>query len=157
MSERGWRTIIVDSRSELYSSDGNLVLKTNKQLYEFPIIQICTVFVVSTKVRITAALINELNKQGIRIVFCDERYNPVCEISGYANHTDSSGRLMDQIEYSNDAKALIWKKIVEDKVENQCKLLDFLSIDYSERLKEYRLFRKDLKKTHIYNCRNQFI
>lgn len=137
MSERGWRTIIVDSASELYSSDGNLMLKTEKQLYEFPIIQICTVFIASTRVNITTALINELNKQNIRMVFCDEKYNPVCEIEGYSNHTDSSGRLMDQIEYSSDIKALIWKRIVENKVDTQCKLLDFLKIDYPDRLKEY--------------------
>lgn len=136
MIETGWRTVIADSTSELSCSDGNLVIKTDTEK-TVPLAELQTLLINSVSTTLTVGLINELNKNNIRLVLCDQRHNPLCEIAGYSEHTESAGRLMDQANWAMERKAEMWKEIVRQKICNQINLLDYLHINYPEKLKEY--------------------
>lgn len=136
MIETGWRTVIADSTSELSCSDGNLVIKTDT-IKTVPLAELQTLLVNSVSTTLTVDLINELTKNNVRVVLCDQKHNPSCEISSYSKHTEAAGRLMDQVKWSAERKAEIWETVVCQKVNNQIKLLEHLHIDYPEKLNEY--------------------
>lgn len=136
MPENGWRTVILDSKSELSCSDGNLIIKGDA-VKTVPLSEVRMIFVNSAATTLTVNLINEINKYNVKLVFCDERHNPSCELTGYSGHTEAAGRLMDQAGWKEKKKAEVWKDIVCQKVSNQCRLLEYLTIEYPEVLREY--------------------
>ncbi|MGN0178729.1 MAG: type II CRISPR-associated endonuclease Cas1 [Monoglobaceae bacterium] len=136
MPENGWRTVILDSKSELSCSDGNLIIKGDA-VKTVPLSEVRMIFVNSAATTLTVNLINEINKYNVKLVFCDERHNPSCELTGYSGHTEAAGRLMDQAGWKEKKKAEVWKDIVCQKISNQCRLLEYLTIEYPEVLREY--------------------
>ena len=44
----------------------------------------------STAVSLTAALLNELSKKKIKVIFCDEKRNPASELVNYYGSHDTS-------------------------------------------------------------------
>ena len=52
--------------------------ETEKRIY---IDEINTLIVQSTAVSLTAALLAELVKNGVKVIFCDEKYNPFSELT----------------------------------------------------------------------------
>ena len=136
LNETGWRTFIIDSKSELLCSDGNLVVK-NETVKTIPIAELKTVLVNSLTTTITVSVLNELSKNNVKLIFCDERHNPNCELCGYTSHTESAGRLIDQANWSDINKRTVWKNIISQKIKNQCELLKYLQIEYPQKLDEY--------------------
>ena len=137
MIETGWRTVILDSPSELSCSDGNLVIKNDVEK-TIPLAELRTVLINSTATTLSVELINELKNNHVKVIFCDSRHNPSCEIAGYGGHNDSAGRLLDQTGWTEERKSVAWQSIVYHKINNQCNLLNYWGIPYPEKLNEYR-------------------
>lgn len=147
MPENGWRTVILDSPSELSCSDGNLVVKGDA-VKTVPLSEIRMLFINSVTTTLTVNLINEIAKYNVQLVFCDERHNPFCELTGYSGHIEAAGRLMDQARWEEKKKAETWKDIVCQKLSNQCRLLEYLAIDYPEKFREYLYHVEDNDATN---------
>lgn len=67
----GFRTVVVNSRSKLECRLNFLIVRgeTEKRIY---INEINTLIVQSTAVSLTAALLSELVRNNVKVVFCDE-------------------------------------------------------------------------------------
>ena len=74
----GFRTVIVNSRSKLEFRLNYLVIRGEKEKRIF-INEINTLIVQSTAVSLTAALLCELVKSKVKVIFCDEKNNPKAE------------------------------------------------------------------------------
>jgi CRISPR/Cas system-associated endonuclease Cas1 len=70
-----WRTIVISQRSKLDYSQGYLVCRGEK-MQKVHLSEIHTVIVESTAVSLTAALLCELVHHDVKVIFCDECYNP---------------------------------------------------------------------------------
>ena len=78
----GFRTVVVNSRSKLECRLNFLIVRgeTEKRIY---INEINTLIVQSTAVSLTAALLSELVRNNVKVVFCDEKCNPSSELLPY--------------------------------------------------------------------------
>ena len=69
-----WRTVVISSNAKLDYQMGYMVVRrmdtTKIHLSEMEIL-----IVESTAVSLTAALLNELSKKKIKVIFCDEKRN----------------------------------------------------------------------------------
>lgn len=93
-----------------------------------------------TAVSLTASLLNELTKNNVKVIFCDEKCNPVSELLPYYGAHNTSRRYKEQFLWDKEIKARIWRKIVQKKIEEQSShLFDRGFIEQSEMLKEYAL------------------
>ncbi len=137
MREVGWRTLIVSEMSELSCSDGALKIEKDDREEIFAFSQIKTLMINSQRSKMTTAAITELVQNEVRVIFCDDYYNPLCELAGYGNHLDAAGRIMEQSEWTTEKKALVWKEIVKQKIKNQRRVLEILKLDGSDKLSEY--------------------
>ena len=91
----------------------------------------------STAVSITTALLSELSKEKIKVIFCDEKRNPSSELISYYGAHDTSEKIRNQIKWSEDTKKAVWTEIVTEKIKKQAKhLLDCGRLE-SELLQEY--------------------
>ena len=77
----------------------------------------------STAVSITAALLCELVKKKVKIIFCDEKRNPCSELLPYYGSHDTSAKIKQQINWNADMKTAIWTEIVHEKIYQQAEHL----------------------------------
>lgn len=84
-----WRTVIISSAAKLDYQMGYLVIRKD-DVTKIHLSEIETVMIESTSVSLTAALLCELTKKKIKVIFCDEKRNPSSELISYYGAHDTS-------------------------------------------------------------------
>ena len=132
----GWRTVVIASSAKLDLYMGYLVVRSEKTS-KIHLNEISLLIIESTAVSITTALLSELSKEKIKVIFCDEKRNPSSELISYYGAHDTSEKIRNQIKWSEDTKKAVWTEIVTEKIKKQAKhLLDCGRLE-SELLQEY--------------------
>lgn len=134
-----WRIIVISKRAKLDLQLGKMVVRSD-EITKIVLSEISTIIIESTAVSITASLISELAKRKIKVIFCDEKRNPSCELVNYYGSHDTSNKIRKQIAWKQQTKEAIWTEIVTDKIRKQKDLLELL------RRKESALLDTYLKK-----------
>lgn len=131
-----WRTVVVASHSKLEYKMGYLVCR-NEEVKKVHLSEISTLIVESTAVSFTSALVCELIKNKISVVFCDEQHNPHSQLLPLNGSYDASKKLKTQIEWDDEIRALVWSQIVANKIYHQAKHLEDVGADQSNLLTSY--------------------
>lgn len=118
----GFRTVVVNSRSKLECRLNFLIVRgeTEKRIY---INEINTLIVQSTAVSLTAALLSELVRNNVKVVFCDEKCNPSSELLPYYGSHNTSKRIKIQTGWTQEIKDEVWKVLIAKKITSQSELL----------------------------------
>ncbi len=118
----GFRTVVVNSRSKLECRLNFLIIRgeTEKRIY---INEINMLIVQNTAVSLTAALLSELVRNNVKVVFCDEKCNPSSELLPYYGAHNTSKRIKMQTKWKKETKDKIWKVLIEKKILYQSDLL----------------------------------
>ena len=132
----GWRTIVVNKNCKLSYKNDYLIVRS-EELKMIHLSEINMIIVENGMVSITSYLINELANKKIKIIFCDEKHNPSCEMMSYYGSFNTSKKILNQINWTKDKKDEAWKEIVKLKITNQAMLLKKLEIKGYEKLLEY--------------------
>ena len=139
----GWRTVIISNRAKLDLKMNSMVVRTNEKTTRIFLNEIYMLIIESTAVSLTTALLFELSKKKIKVIFCDEKRNPSSELVSYYGCHDTSVKYRNQLEWDGDIKADVWTEIVRDKIKKQ-----------SEHLKEKGLEEHIMLKTYITELEN---
>lgn len=131
-----WRTVVVSTHSKLEYKMGYLVCR-NEQVQKVHLSEISTLIVESTAVSFTAALVCELIKNKISVVFCDEQHNPHSQLLPMNGSHDASKKLKAQIEWGESIRADVWTEIVANKIYQQAKHLKDLDCEQAQLLFSY--------------------
>ncbi|MGM9873350.1 MAG: type II CRISPR-associated endonuclease Cas1 [Bacilli bacterium] len=118
-----FRTVVVDSHSKLEYSLEYLIYRTIDTTKRILLNEIHTLIISSTAVSITTSLLSELSKRKIKVIFCDEKKNPISELVPFYCSYNSSKKIMEQSKWDDCVKDLIWQRIVIEKILNQAKSL----------------------------------
>ena len=78
---------------------------------------------------LSARLLNELSKNNILTIMCDEKHLPNCLILPISGHYNSLKILEKQIKWTDSFKFSIWKKIIKMKITQEENLLRNLKIN----------------------------
>ncbi len=113
--ELGFRTVIVKSRCKLESRLNSLIIRGEQEKHIF-LGEIETLIVQSTAVSLTAALLCELTKRNIKVIFCDEKCEPSSELLPYYGEGSTSKRYKMQAAWTSVAKAAVWQSIIRRKI-----------------------------------------
>ena len=132
----GWRTVVVNKNCKLSYKNDYLIIRS-EELQMIHLSEISTIIVENGMVSITSYLINELAQQKIKIIFCDEKHNPSCEIIPYYGAFNTSKKVTNQAKWEKDKKQKAWQQIVKHKIHNQAMLLKKLDIKGYEKLLEF--------------------
>ena len=132
-----WRIVVVSSVSKLDLKLGYLVVR-NEKTTKVHLSEIHTLIIESTAVSLTAALINEMVKRKIKIIFCDEKRNPSSELLPYYGSHDTSSKIKSQLKWKKDYMRELWQEIVREKIRNQ-----------SENLKRFKCKNFELLDNYI--------
>ena len=131
-----WRVVVVSKRCKLEYKLGYLVCR-GEEVKKVYLAEIGVLIVESTAVSMTAALLCELVKNKIDVVFCDDKHNPQSQLLAFAGRHDASGCLRRQLGWGEEAKADVWARIVRLKIERQGRLLQEVRSPQAQLLEEY--------------------
>lgn len=135
-----WRTVVIRERAKLDYSLNFMTVRQEAGIRKISLGEIYMVIVENTAVSLTAVLLNELIKNKIKVVFCDEKRNPSSELMQYYGSHDTSLKYKNQLEWSKESKEKIWTRIVYEKIFNQMQFLKKLNKE------EYRLLEQYLSE-----------
>ena len=133
----GWRTVFVTKPSKLDLRLGYLVVRNSEKTVRIHIGEISVLIIETTQSSITTALMCELIKQKVKVIFCDEKQNPISELMSYYGCHDTSHKLKLQIDWSKNNKQSVWTAIVTEKIKNQALNLELFNLEEKDRLFEY--------------------
>lgn len=133
----GWRTVVVSRSSKLDLKLGYMVIRDSEETIRVHIPEISVLIVENTASSITTALLNELTKQKIKVVFCDEKRNPSSELVSYYGCHDTSLKVRGQMEWSLIAKQSVWTEIVCEKIKKQRDNLFYFQCPECDLLNKY--------------------
>ena len=131
-----WRIIVISTSAKLDYSMGYMVVRRDT-VTKIHINEIHTVMIETTAVSMTAALLSELTKHKVKVIFCDEKRNPSSELIPYYGSHDTSHKVRNQIAWSKDIKTAVWTEIVSEKIRNQMKVLEDFGKQEQEMLRDY--------------------
>ena len=131
-----WRTIVVTNTAKLDYQLGFMVVR-GEETVKVHINEIEMLIVESTAVSFTAYLMNELVKNKVKVIFCDEKRNPSSELLPYYGSHDTSAKIRHQMEWTKENKAAIWTEIVTEKIRKQADLLRVLLKTEARLLDQY--------------------
>ena len=118
-----WRTVVISNNAKLDYQIGYLVVR-GTETTKIHLNEIGTLMIESTAVSMTSYLLSELVKNKVKVIFCDEKRNPISELVSYYGSHDTSAKIRKQIEWTKEEKALIWTEIVSEKIKQQALLLE---------------------------------
>ena len=133
----GWRVIVVTGRGKLDLRYNSISIRRDNGTDFIHIGEVNTLILETTTISITAALMCELIKQKVKVIFCDEKSNPHFELLPFYGSHDCSAKIKEQITWTDFLKESLWTVIVTEKIENQMKLLKKLNKEEYRILEEY--------------------
>ena len=133
----GWRVIVVTGRGKLDLRYNSISIRRDNGTDFIHIGEVNTLILETTTISITAALMCELIKQKVKVIFCDEKSNTHFELLPLYGSHDCSAKIKEQIAWTDFLKESLWTVIVTEKIENQMKLLKKLNKEEYRILEEY--------------------
>lgn len=124
-----WRVVVISRRSKLDYKMGSLVVRSEDEEKRIFLDDISVLMCETTAISITAYLLAELTARKIKVIFCDNKHNPASELVPMYGSYVSSGRIREQIAWTDETKALVWQQIIKNKIINQAKVLQKVGQD----------------------------
>lgn len=129
--------MIVDSPCKI-SVGGNYLILRSDEVKKIHLSEVYYLMIACPAVNITGVALCELNRQKIKVVFCDEKRNPYGELIGYYGCFNCSKKLKTQIAWDSNVTSAVNTMIIAQKITNQALLLRKCGFDErAEMLEEY--------------------
>jgi len=115
--------LYIKNKSYLSYKNNLISIKTEKDENKVCFDDIDTILIENYHTTITTALLSQLSKADISIIFCDEKFMPSSILLGINKNSRTTKVQKAQVLLSKAKLNQIWQKIVYVKVENQSKVL----------------------------------
>lgn len=131
-----FRTLVITKKARLSYSNNYIIIR-NEDMMKVHLDEVGIVIIDSLQVSLTTYLIMELSKRNIKVIYCDEKHNPVSELVPYYGNHNTSKKIKLQSEWSSPKKDQVWKNIIKQKIYNQSQILKYNNQVAEEQLKYY--------------------
>lgn len=120
-----FRTVKITNRCKLEVQLNQLVIRSDKE-HKILLDEIAILCIESQQVCLTNALLSELINHKIQVVFCDEKHNPISELTPLHGVHNTYERRRLQRGWSQEIQDTIWSAIIRQKIHNQARLIKIL-------------------------------
>lgn len=145
-----WRVVVIENRAKLELKLSHLVVRQDgNKIHKIYLKDISHIIVNTTEASITFALLNEIVKNKIKLIFCDEKRNPAAEVAPYYSSYNTSEKIRTQIKWDEYIKGDVWQLIVKQKIKNQMNLLKLC------KKPEYKMLEKYIDEVEFKDATNR--
>ncbi len=131
-----WRIVEITSRAKLDMRLNYLIVR-GEETTKIHLSEISVLIIENTAVSVTASLLAELSKRKIKVIFCDEKRNPLFETVACCGSHDTSLKVRTQVGWDSSIKSFVWTEIIREKIFQQMYLLKSLGKPESAMLSGY--------------------
>jgi len=131
-----WRTVYISSQCHL-SFKNNYLIVRGDEVKMIHMSELNTLIIDNNASSISTYLLNELIKNKVKVMVCDEKHNPSFELIPYHTAYNSSKVIMDQISWDQAAIQETWKQIIIAKIKYQARVLQKYGFEEWEKLQAY--------------------
>lgn len=118
-----WRNVVVTKHCKISTKMKLLVVQTDDDIIQIPIDDIGIVMIATTQAVITTNAMAMLLKKDAKVVFCDDRHMPIGETNPYETESSRRSCIVRQMSWKEDRKALLWQRVVQEKIAHQVAVL----------------------------------
>lgn len=122
-----WRILYVEESEELTLYLDNVKVKRSLNEFTFPLSDILLILIDNYKTVLTVKLITMCANLNIPIVLCGDNHHPTCIMHPLTGHYAGSKMLAEQIGWTDELKAIVWKEIIKHKITKQLRVLKLFS------------------------------
>ncbi len=145
-----YRVILIENEVDINLKLDNLVITKDESDIWIPLDDISVIVLDNLRINISTRMLSIMAEYNIALILCDNKHNPIGYYSSYDNHSRMSKMIGNQISKDRDFYDIIWKNIVESKIENQAQVLEILEKS-EEVVKNIREYGKSVKVGDIDN------
>lgn len=112
----------------------NHLVVTSDQITKIPLVELGILIIENPNMVISIHLLNALAENKTTVIICDQAHNPSITVQAIYGHHRQSKNIQQQFLWTDERKGVLWKKIIEQKINNQGKLLRYLDKNGDEDL-----------------------
>lgn len=127
----GWKIIDIESNSQVKLFLNNLIIFKEFKKITIPLCDVDVVVFDNIKTTVTIRLINQLTKNNILTIICNEKHLPTSLIVPQIGNFNSLKILEKQINWNVKYKHLKWKEIITHKILNQVEILKHFKLKFN--------------------------
>lgn len=129
------RTIYVQRPAHLTVKNKSLVIDNENGRCRIPLEDIWVLILEERSISVGVALLSSLADAGIGTMICGENHMPNGLYLPLGAHSRHSAIVEDQLAIPKPLKKQLWRRIVQSKIGNQARCLDFLGVDGGDALR----------------------
>lgn len=123
-----FRSIIISNAANLTLRNNNLIINVEEE-FQIPIEDISVLVIEGVSVKLTSRLLSNLAENNVATIVCDEKHLPSSILLPLNSHHRAYKVLKDQLSQSAAFSKRIWQSIIKQKLYNQGKCLEILSLE----------------------------
>lgn len=124
-----FKQIFIKNKSYLSYQNNSMSVKNEFTQTTVSLDDIDIIIIENQQTTITAALISNLAKANISVVFVDEKYNPSAISMGLYKNSRTAKIQKAQLKVTKPRLNKLWKSIVHSKIQNQADILNTIKKD----------------------------
>ncbi|WP_291953127.1 type II CRISPR-associated endonuclease Cas1 [Campylobacter sp.] len=121
--DEAFKSVLISNQAKLSLKLNHLVIKQDEKEAKIFLKDINIIILESLQVNITSSLLSALAKYKIILLTCDESHNINGIFSPFLGHFIGAKVAKKQIKVSLQRKAILWQKIIKNKISNQAYIL----------------------------------
>lgn len=121
--DEAFKSILIATQAKLSLEYNHLVIKQKEKEVKFFLKDINFIILESLQASLSSSLLNALAENKIILLTCDEMHNINGIFSPFLGHFISAKVAREQVAVSSQRKAILWQKIIKNKISNQAYVL----------------------------------
>ncbi|MBZ7959408.1 type II CRISPR-associated endonuclease Cas1 [Campylobacter molothri] len=147
--DEAFKSILITTQAKLSLEYNHLVIKQKEKEAKFFLKDINFIILESLQASLSSSLLNALAKNKIILLTCDEMHNINGIFSPFLGHFISAKVAREQVAVSSQRKAILWQKIIKNKISNQAYVLKLFNY-----MQEYKELINLCKKVSLNDAKN---
>ncbi|WP_260511606.1 type II CRISPR-associated endonuclease Cas1 [Campylobacter jejuni] len=121
--DEAFKTLLISSNAKLNLELNHLVIKQDENIAKLFLKDINIIVLESLQVSLSSALFNAFARHKIILLTCDETHSINGVFTPFLGHFQSAKIAKEQMNVSAQKKAILWQKIIKNKILNQAFVL----------------------------------
>ncbi|MDD3422305.1 MAG: type II CRISPR-associated endonuclease Cas1 [Bacilli bacterium] len=125
----GWRIIYIEESDNISLHLDNIKVKSGVSELLIPLIDINALIIDNYKTTVTLNLLNKCLEYNVNVIICDHQHHPQGLVLPISGHYLSPIIFQKQMQWKDEQKSLLWRRIVKNKIFGQTLVLYELGKD----------------------------
>lgn len=121
--DEAFKSVIISNEAKLTLCKNHLQINQADNIAKLYLKDLSFIILESPQITITSALLSALAKFKITLLSCDESHLPNGIFTPFLTHFNASLTLKEQLLVKQQTKAILWQKIIQNKITNQASVL----------------------------------